>query len=209
MADSRLIHRVVGSFPTRGAAEEAVEAAVHAGGDRASVAFDNADDERHSLLAEQQQEMDSSSAGPLTGAIPGPARKALYVVLPLATAVGIVIGLLLALIPIGHWTLAGRLLVYGLVGAACGSTIGFIVGGGFGALGPGRPTAGDRGVLVGVSAPADVAPAVASAMAKHDPIRVDLLSSAGVGHVVADADDRSALASTERVVRRASRTADY
>lgn len=209
MADSRLIHRVVASFPDRATAEEAVDSAVREGGDRASVAFDNADDERHSMLGEMQQEMDTSSTGPLTGAIPGTSRRALYAVLPVATAVGIVLGLLVALIPIGNWTVAGRLLVYGLVGAVVGSTVGFVAAGGFGARGPARPAASDRGVLVGISAPADLAPAVADAVTQHDPIRVDLLSSPGVGNVVADGEGTSALASTERVVRRASRAEDY
>ncbi|MGH9126156.1 MAG: hypothetical protein ACRDZ8_15745 [Acidimicrobiales bacterium] len=174
--------RIVAVFPSDAAAREAARAAVSAGADAATVGISQGQDERGMLMHEMQEEMDGATAGPLTAAIPGPARKAMYGTVVLAGAIGAVVGLLVALIPLGSWALSWRLLAYGLIGAAAGATIGFIIGAGLGAPGPAVPTTSEGGVTVGVNAPADRARSAAEAMADQGAIRVDLFPAEGAGH---------------------------
>lgn len=189
MSDYAVRHRVVGVFPNRAQAERAGRKAAEAGAQAQSVAIDDHDDEQRSLLAEMQQEMDSTAAGPLTIAIPGPAKKAMYAVVPAAAVAGAVLGVLAALLPIGSWSMVMRMVVYGLVGAAAVSLIAFLVNGIAAPSGPEANAAADRGVVVGADAPGGALPAVVEVMKAEGAIRLDVVDLGGVGHpVVGDAD---------------------
>jgi hypothetical protein len=187
------------------AADRAANAAVDAGGQRDSLAFDDPADEQRARRVEMEEEMDGSGVGPLTGAIPGPARKALLVAVPVATALGAVLGLGIAMIAVGSWGLFSRLVVYGLVGAACGSTVGFLVGGSLAVRGPEDPMAVDRGMIVGVSVASRKADVVASAMADHGPIALDILTSNGVGKAIVSGEPSIEQATRSVVERLRSR----
>ena len=202
MAESDFMNRIVGVFPTETAARQAVDAAVAAGADRSTIGFGQDRDQRGALMDQMQEEMDGATVGPLTAAIPAPARKALYATVVVAGVIGAVIGLLVALLPLGSWALGLRLLVYGLVGAACGVTIGFVVGGSLGARGPAAPATSEGGFTVGVSAPSGVTGPAAEAMGAQGALRVDVFDTVGAGHRLHRAPEPSTAEALRRVGHR-------
>ena len=198
MAESRTIDRVIGAFHTKEEAQRAATEATRCGGDPESVSFDDPQDERSSLRAEQQDEMDGAIPLPALNAVPGPAEKPLLLSTTVGGLIGALVGLAVAFLPIGHWSLLARIITYVLVG---GTVIGMIIGGGLGAQGPAKPSATDAGVIVGISVPAgEEAESVARALAKMGSIRVDIVSDNGAARSVAD----SRYGSTEDAARKVS-----
>jgi hypothetical protein len=203
MVESRTIDRIIGAFDTREKAERAVAEASTCGGDPKSVSFDDPEDERLSLRAEQQEEVNGAIPLPALNAVPGPAERPLLVSATAGALIGALVGLVAAFLPIGHWSLLARIITYVLIAGTGGSVIGAIIGGGLGAQGPAKPSASDAGVVVGISAPSgELAEAVGGALARHGPIRVDVVSDNGVARSVTDTRYLSTADSVRKVGQR-------
>ena len=169
-------NRVVGVFRDRTAAERAAQAAGRAaglGGDQIQIEAES--DERFALRGEMREEVDQTVAGP--GPV-GPYTKEMTKGLVKANfiwvPVGVALGLLVAFIPIGNTSLGFRLVLWGVVGGVAAAVAALSISGGLTAKGPLEPMATERGVTVGIATRSpEEARAVADALAKHDPIRVD------------------------------------
>ncbi|HEX7168927.1 MAG TPA: hypothetical protein VF230_18260 [Acidimicrobiales bacterium] len=145
-----------------------------------SIRMDDAATRVESLKAEMREEADNTIVGPgnvgpfTTGMTKGVVKH----------VGGWAVALTLLCLPLGlvEWwdvALGTRLAIAAIVGAVTGATIGFVAGGGFGAEGPNRRLAAERGVTLAVSVVDSLAPRVVSAMRDADPIRLDLGSLEG------------------------------
>jgi outer membrane lipoprotein SlyB len=196
--------RLVGVYPNRQAAERAAVAARRAGADPADIRIGDALDRVVSVEGEMRQEMDHTLAGP--GNV-GPFTKEMTKGMTLGVVVGAVIGAILALpfaaIGFGDFALWGRLLLVAVVGAIVGSTVGWVVGGGFAARREDEPLAAEAGVTLSVPGLA----AVEEALKDTDPLRLDVISEDGVPvRVVQSAPDESVLRTIGRHAAREDRS---
>ncbi|MDQ1382785.1 MAG: hypothetical protein QOG65_164 [Actinomycetota bacterium] len=183
--------RLVAVYETRDAALAAAEAARNAGVPADDVRVDEELDRVASIQGEMRQEIEHTVLGP--GNV-GPFTKEMAQGMTLGAVVGAVIGVVVAL-PFAAFSFAGwplwlRLVLVAIVGGALGSTVGWIVGGGFGARRPDAPLAAQRGVTV--TAPA--LDAVQTALIAAAPIRIDLVADDGhaLGVVTTDESGPSA-----------------
>lgn len=123
--------RVVATFLTRERADRAVQALERAGVAADRIRVDDPGDRLAALEGEARREIDEAWAGPSVGlATRGQTRWAAR-----GAVVGGLIGAVLVFvgfIPFPGLTLIPRLILCGAVGIAAGSTIGLIVGGGWG-----------------------------------------------------------------------------
>ena len=145
-------------------------------------------DEVASVKGEMRQEMDRTIAGPgNVGPFTPKMAKGMAVGAAIGALIGLVISLPLATIDLGGWPAWLRLIVVAVAGATAGATVGWVVGGGFGAERPDDPLAAEHGIAL--SAPAS--PAVADALLKARPMRVDLVTDDGtpVRPVFAEPDE--------------------
>ena len=168
--------RVVGVFRDRGAAERAAREAQRAAGiSQEQVAIDAEADERFALRAEMREEVDHTVAGPgPVGPYTKEMTKGLVRSHVLWVPIGIVVGLLLAFIPIGGTSLGFRLLLWGIVGGIAAAVVALAIGGGLSAKGPSEPMAAERGVTVGIMVNSgEEARRAAEVLSQHDPIRLD------------------------------------
>jgi hypothetical protein len=161
-------------------------------------------DERASLMAEQQQEMRDSFTSPQAGvALPKQTVKALSLTIPLASLVGAIVLLPFAFIPVSGMSFAVRLFWCAVVGATAGGTLAFIVTSAMAAKDPFEPSAAQRGVVVRVD---DVRPAVEEALRKAAPIRLDQVDQDGnVLKTVVTEEDRTPGGIIEEVGRNVER----
>jgi hypothetical protein len=169
-------NRVVGVFRDRARAEEAAQAARHASNLRQNqIRFDAQEDQRFALRGEMREEVDHTIAGPgPVGPYTKEMTKGLVRALAIWIPIGIAVALPIALIPIGQTSLAFRLVLWGIVGGVAAGVAALAISGGLSAKSPGVPLAAERGVTVGVIAEGpDQARAVADALAKLDPIRLE------------------------------------
>lgn len=169
---------LLGVYANEGAAEAAARAAQRSGATRVRVAA--LGDVIASLDTEMQEEMTKSWASPQAfGVIPKEAAKGAAIGVPVAAAIGVLVVLPFAFLPIpgaltmGLWA---KLLIAAIVGAVGGATVGFIAGAGFAAPGPAESMAAERGVTVRVD---DGRPAVEQALRDAHPIRLDRLHPDG------------------------------
>lgn len=151
MGERRHQHHVEATFSTEGAARAAADT-LRSEFD-GEVTRGSALDERAVLRAEMRDEVEATVVGP--GNV-GPFTKgmtrgiALWV--PVATLVGAVIGVLLALLPwASGMSLVWRILTGLVIGGVAGATAGFVIGGGFRPRqeDEGAELAGERGPIVG------------------------------------------------------------
>lgn len=170
---------VIGVFEDDATARRAVDAAVRIVGEE-RVRVGARRDERAALRSEMQEEIEHTIAGPGNiGPFTKEMTKGLLLGIVVATAVGIALALPFAFIDFGP-PLWQRFVIAALVGGAAGATLGFTVGGGWGAKAPGEPLGAERGVVVAVEVTAgEEADRVASALAAEEPIRLDVLDEAG------------------------------
>jgi hypothetical protein len=170
---------VIGVFENDATAQRAADVAGRIVGQQ-QVRVGERPDERAALRSEMQEEMAHTIAGP--GNV-GPFTKEMTKGLALGTAALTALGVLVAL-PFGFidfgppvWQ---RFVIAAFVGGVAGATLGFTVGGGWGAKGPAEPLGAERGVVVAASVAAgEEADRVASALAALHPIRLDVLDEAG------------------------------
>lgn len=176
---------LLGVYADEAAARTAAGAARAAGAPAGAVRVAAAGDDAASLDAEMQEEMTNSLASPQAfGVVPKEAVKGAAVTVPVAVAIGVVVALPFAFLPLpGAASMAiwAKLLIAAVVGAAGGATVGFVVGAGFAAMGPGEPMAAERGVTVRVDDGRDV---VEAALRSARPIRLDRLHPDGASTTV-------------------------
>jgi len=137
-------------------------------------------DQQASLQSEMQEEMEHVFAGP--GNV-GPFTREMAKGAALGTVGVAVVGMLAAL-PFGLIDfgppLGQRLLIVAVVGGFAGATLGFVIGGGFAAMGPAEPLAAERGVTLAVTVTAgEEAERAARTMADRHALRVDVTDETG------------------------------
>lgn len=168
-------HDVVGVFADATMADAVAKRVTGMGVPAADVRVGDPGAVVESLKAEMREEVDKLLRGP--GNV-GPFTKEMSKGIVRFTSLGLVAGAVLAL-PLGliEWwslSLVSRLVIAACVGAVTGATIGFEIGGGFGAKGPAEPLAAERGVPVSVTVRDDLAASVVRVMREANPIRLDL-----------------------------------
>lgn len=162
---------VAGVFHTEDEARAVAHEAVALGIDPRNVRIDDPTDHYRAIRSEMQEEVGQSWVSPQAGVVyPKESAKGLAVVTPVAVAIGVLVMLPFAAVPVGDLALGWRLLIAAVVGAVLGGTIGAIVGPSIAVRRQNQGLAAERGVVVRVS-PADEA--VEQMMAEHDPIRID------------------------------------
>ena len=162
--------RYVAVYPDDGSAQRAAEGARARGA--GDVAVNDPTDEVRAMLGEQREEMSKSWVGPSVGAYtPEMVRQ-----VPLWTAVGSIVGLIVALplgmIEMGGVSQIGRFVIAGICGAVAGGTIGFLYGGFVASRRRTHaPLAGEAGTTVGMSAAGGEG--ALEALAAERPLRID------------------------------------
>jgi hypothetical protein len=158
-------------LPSLEEADEAARRLKAAGVPEEDVMVQREEDRATSLRAEMHEELSESYVVPNAAvAYTKEASRGLV----FAEVVGVVVGLLaavpLALIPVGDTTYPLRLLVFAVVGAAFGLTIGLVAGPGLGSIRPDLLPAAERGALLRVRHDTDD---VRRLLAGMHPIRID------------------------------------
>ena len=163
----------------RTAADVAREAARITGSTR-GVQIGIGQDQVASLRAEMREEMSNTIVGPGNiGPFTKEMSKRMAWLVPACAAIGAVVALPLGLLPWPGPLWIG-LVIAAVVGAFGGATLGFVLGGGLGARGPDEAMAAEQGVTVRIRVRSERdAARVVAAVARHDPIRVDLVTSTG------------------------------
>ncbi len=164
--------------PTAAAAADAVQ---RTGVEPGRIRVGEERDEVASLRGEMREEMEHTVAGPgNVGPFTKEMAKGTLAGVAAATVAGAVLALPLALIDVGGLALSARLVIAAVVGAVGGATLGFVLGGGFGAKGPDEQLAVERGVVVGVRLDGrEQAEQVTAALKEQQPIRLDVVSGDG------------------------------
>lgn len=169
-----MAQRFVAVFEDEERAQAAADAARQAGATEVTVGARA--DHQASLRGEMREEMEHTTAGAgNVGPFTKEMTKGLLAGTLLGGLVGALVGIPAGFVPFGDVSLAVRLVITVGVGLAAGSTFGFVMGGGLGAKGPVEELAAERGVTV--SATADDL-AVADALRRHSPLRIDVLQGA-------------------------------
>ena len=179
-ADKGKEEDIVGVFEDE---ERAAAAAERAGtaASGADVRVGDARDERAALRGEMREETEHVMAAPgNVGPFTKEMTKGIVLCTLLCAGVGVVLALVLGFLPVAErFSLWGRVVVAVLIGGFAGATVGFVVGGGFAAKGPGDKLASERGVAVGVTVEEAQAGKAAEALAEQEPIRVDVMRGEG------------------------------
>lgn len=171
----------VAVFRDERAAAAAADAVRRVGVDPASIRVGEERDDVVGLRGEMREEIEHTIAGPgNVGPFTKEMAKGTLAGVALASVAGALLALPLGLIPLGGLALGARLAIAAVVGAAAGATLGFVLGGGLSAKGPGDELAVERGVAVGVRlGERGQADEVAAALKEQRPIRLDVVSSDG------------------------------
>jgi hypothetical protein len=158
-------------LPTREEAEEAARRLQEAGIPAEEILVARDEDRVTSMRAEMHEELTESYTVPNAGVVyTKEATRGLVFAEVVGVAVGLVAALPLALIPIGDTTYPGRLLIFAIVGAAFGATIGLVAGPGLTSIRPDLPPAVERGTLLRVRHDTED---VRRLLAGMHPIRID------------------------------------
>lgn len=174
--DAREHHRpgsvgVVGVFHTEVEAREVAARATSLGADPAGVRVGAEVDHYRAIRSEMQEEVGESWMSPQAGvAYPKEAAKGLTAASAVSAAIGALILLPFAALPISDLSLVVKLLVMAGIGAVLGLTIGSIVGPSVSVKRPNEGLAAERGVVVRVSPATE---AIEQMMIEHAPIRID------------------------------------
>lgn len=168
-------------YDTRERAQQAAEAARRAGAPTGEVRIGDELDAVVALQGEMREEMEHTIAAPgNVGPFTKEMTKGMVPGMVLGGAIGAVLALPLAAIELGGWPLWLRLVVAAGIGALVGGTVGWILGGSFGARRGDEPLAAERGVTVTAPGTEPVRRALEAAA----PIRLDAVAA---GHPVATA----------------------
>jgi hypothetical protein len=147
--------RLVAVYDSESDARAAGAALMRAGIDGSQLMVNRDVDRLASVGGEMRQEMDETMLGPGNF---GPFTRDMSRGMLLGTVVGGAVGLVLALpfaaFSFGDWPVWARLLVVAIVGIAVGSTVGWLLGGGFGAERASEQLAAEHGTTLAVPASA-------------------------------------------------------
>jgi hypothetical protein len=161
-------------YPDVSTAERAVRVLVDAGVPAGDIRVDEDLDRVASLRAEMHDELERAWVVPTAAVGFTPeAAHGLVLLCGLGAAAGVALGALLALIPFGS-SYGVRFLILGVVGLACGLTIGGIAGPGIAATRPGQDLAAVQGSLVRV---AHDSPELRRLLNDLGPVRIDELTA--------------------------------
>lgn len=165
--------RLIAVYESEQQARAAAEAARRAGASD-DIRIGAPEDRIVAVEAEMREDLDQSvvpGAGPFTKDM----TKGVTLGTVVGGAVGLVCALPFAAINFGDWPLWARLVTVAIVGVAVGATVGFLIGGYFGAERPGEPLVTERGVILSVPS----RPGVEEALVRTDALRVYLVSADG------------------------------
>ena len=138
-------------YPDRRTADDAARVLVRAGVPSGHIRVDEDLDRVASLRAEMHDELERAWVVPTAGVgYPREAAHGLVMLCTVGAILGLVAGLLVALIPFGG-SYAVRAIVLGVVGIACGLTIGGVAGPGMASTRPDQDMAAVHGSLLRVS----------------------------------------------------------
>jgi hypothetical protein len=162
-------------YESERAATAAAQAAGRAGAFAGAIRVGAALDRVASLKGEMREETDHTTGGPGVG----PFTKEMSEGMSFGVLVGALVGAIVALpfsaFGFAGWSLGPRVIIVAIVGVAAGGTVGWIVGGAFGARRPDESLAAERGVTVTAPALASVLDALVAA----GPIRIDVVDADG------------------------------
>jgi hypothetical protein len=168
--------RLVAVYGSERSARAAAAAARSVGASPDDIHVGATPDQIASVKGEMREEMDRTIAGPgNVGPFTPKMAKGMTVGAVLGALFGLVMALPLAIVDFGGWPTWLRLIVVAVAGVAAGATVGWIVGGGFGAERPDDPLAAEHGVTVSVPA----TPEIETALVTAHPMRVDLVTDDG------------------------------
>jgi hypothetical protein len=188
--------RFLAVYPTEADARRAAARVEALGVDPGEVRIDAPLDHVASVEGEMHQEMDRTIAGPgAVGPFTPETRRGMLPGIAIGAVIGLVIALPFAAIGFGGWAAGLRVLVVAIVGIAVGATVGWLIGGDFGAERPEDPLAAERGVTMSVPARRDLQRLLIST----DPLRLDVVDS--VGNTVRPVESRP----DESIARRIGR----
>lgn len=187
-------HNIVAAFATQQQADAAAER-IRRETTSADVVVGGRADTMVSLKGEMVDEMDNSVAGPAIVPMDEQMSKGAAGGILGGAIAGAIIGAVVGLIPMFHGLpLSTRVIIFAVVGAAAGATIGFVAGGGFGdrisvrnghlvedpMLESGTELAAQRGVVVGVHSDNEADIERARNIVRGEAVRVDKVSRTGV-----------------------------
>jgi hypothetical protein len=155
-------------FDSDADAREAVRTLQSVGIDVSQVRIDDARDRVSAARGDMRAEIDKTLA-------PKEMVEGSLIVMVLGALVGAVVALPFAAIPFGDMAVGWRILIVMLVGLAVGGTVGWVIGGGFGAKQSDEPLAGETGATVALPA----TPAARNALIATHARRIDLISASG------------------------------
>jgi hypothetical protein len=168
--------RLVGVYRSESEARAAAEAACRSGADPADVRVGDPLDRVVSLEGEMREEMDHTIAGPgNVGPFTPEVQRGMSIGVFVGALVGLVLALPLAAIPFGDVAVWLRVLLVAVVGVVVGGTVGWVLGGGFGAKRGEEPLAAERGVTLSTTA----TERLQDVLAQTHPIRLDLVTEHG------------------------------
>jgi hypothetical protein len=178
--------RLVAVYDSEQDARSAVEALQRVGVTRHDLRIADPRDRIASVKGEMRSEVNNAFPGPL--AAPGPHTKEMSEGSLLGLVLGGVVGALL-LLPFaavfGGMVWWGRVIIVVVVGIFVGSTLGWVIGGGFGAKRPDEQLAAESGVTLAVPA----SEAAREVLTHTHPRRIDLVAEDG--RPVSTIDERS------------------
>lgn len=152
------------------------------------VRVDDPEDARLALRAEQVEEATSAVFSPQVGVLlPKEAGKASGVAVPVGAAVGALVLLPFALVPMGSLDVWVRALWLAIIGAAAGGTIAAIVAPAVAAKDAFAASLLERGTVVRVD---DDRPELRAALAELQPIRLDVVAADGSVERLTTEEDR-------------------
>lgn len=197
--EAQVQHDIVGVFADPTLALAVAQRVTALGVPSSAVEVADATARVESMKAEMRDETDNTFAG--AGGV-GPFTREMSKALVPSVLIGLCAGAILAL-PLGlieWWSLelVKRLVIAACVGAATGATIGFELGGGFGARGGRDAMAAERGVPVSVRVADSLAADVVRIMREAQPLRLDVGSVEGNPVATLDADESTASPSWPR-----------
>jgi hypothetical protein len=168
--------RLIGVYSTEDSARSAADAVRRAGVPDDEIRIGDPTDYVASVASEMRDETTHTIVGPgNVGPFTKEMSKGMLVGIVVGGAIGVVLALPLAAIPFGDFALWSRLLLVVIVGALVGATVGWVLGGGFGATRPDDKLAAERGVTLTVPA----TPETEALLSRTNPLRLDVVEADG------------------------------
>ena len=167
--------RLVAVFTSEDEVRTASRALQQAGVDASRLTVDRGADHLSSVGSEMREEINESVMGPSVGPFTRNMSRGMFTGIIVGGAIGLVLALPFAAFSFGGWAVWARLLVVAIVGIAVGATVGWILGGSFGADRDDETLAAEHGITLGVPASERAQEVLRGA----HPLRIDLVAANG------------------------------